>query len=90
LNFGERATVDNKKEQQREWDEKPTKVGRMTAGVGTRYGAARTSSSMGGRQGGKAHNERWKKVEWADWEASGETSKDPKRKLKNQTKMQAR
>jgi hypothetical protein len=38
--------------------------------VGTRYGAARSSGSMAGRQGGKAHNERWKKLKWADWAMS--------------------
>jgi len=63
MKFCEGVTVDNKQEQQREGGEKPRKVGRMKAGVGTRYGAARTSSSMGQRQGGKAHNERLEKVE---------------------------
>jgi hypothetical protein len=42
----------------------------MKTGVGRRYGAARSSGSMAGRQGGKAHNERWKKLKWADWAMS--------------------
>jgi hypothetical protein len=60
------------------WRRKASK-GRYDEGrSGNKISSSKVKQFNGGKARWKARNERWKKLEWADWAANSETSKDQK------------